>query len=424
MNIRHSLGTASWMVIAASVAFAPSVLASSFERKNNVSVTERPKPEYQVSGIDLGGFILSPKFNIGLRYDDNIFAAQPINEVDDVILKLNPSAVIQSKWSIHSLALYADVDHNEYFDQGGESFTDFSIGSDGRIDVGQGLAIGLGAKYQVINEPRSSSSSPTNTIAPVQYDLSTFYANISQEVNRVRFSASVNLRDFDFDDALLVGGGIFDQDDRDRDVVDITARAGYAVSPDTSVFVEVGFNDRTYDLQPPTVPLNRDSDGYQILVGTNFDIGNLARGEIAIGYLEQSFADPTLSDIDGFAIRGSVEWFVSQLTTVGFGGSRSVEDSGIQNSSGFLASTAYAKVDHELLRNLIISAELTYGFDDFEGVDREDERFGGTLSSTVLLRRGVSLSMYYLYADQTSRGLNSGTDYTNNQIGFNVSFQR
>ncbi len=423
MRLSYILGSVSLLGLMAGDAFAQPASNSSFARDRNISVTERLKPEYQTSGVDLGGFILSPELTTGLRYNDNIFALSA-NKVDDFIVKINPSAILQSKWSRHSLSFNASVDHNEYMDLSQESYTDITIGADANLDAGRGLAFGFGGQFQALNEPRTNSSSPSNTTKPVEYDLASFYGNVSREINRIRLVVSGGLRDFNYKDGQIIGGGISDQDDRDRQMVDFNGRAEYAVSPDTSVFFEVGYNDRSYDLQPPTVPLDRDSDGYQFLIGTNFDLSNTMRGEVAIGYLDQNFESALLPDIDGFAIRADVEWFPTQLTTFGLGGSRSVEDSGIQGASGYLANKAYFRIDHELLRNLIVSGEATYGFDDYKGIDREDERFGGTLSGTILLRRGVGLSMYYLYADQTSRGLAGGSDYTNNEIGISLKFQR
>jgi hypothetical protein len=397
--------------------------SSAFDRGRNISVTERPKPEYQVSGVDLGGFVLSPELTTGLRYNDNIFARRT-NRTDDFIFKVNPGAILQSKWSRHSLSINANVDHNEYLDVSSESITDYSIGADTLLDAGRGLAFGFGGQFQALNEPRTNSSTPTNTTKPIKYDLASVYGNVSREINRVRVSLAAGLKDYNYKNGQIIGGGVSFQDDRDRQMVDLNGRGEYAVSPDTSVFVEVGYNDRAYDLQPPVVALDRDSNGYQVLVGTNFDLTNLIRGEVGIGYLDQRFQSPLLPNISGFAVRANVEWFATQLTTVSFGGSRSVEDSGILGSSGFLRNAANFKVDHELLRNLILTGEFTYGLDNYKGIDRKDERVGGTLSGTILLRRGIGLTAYYLYADQTSRGLAGGSDYTNNQIGFTIKFQR
>ncbi len=421
MRFSHLLSSTLLVSMAAGSAIAQS--GGAFDRSRNVSVTERPKPEYQTSGIDLGGFILSPQLVTALRYDDNIFALRT-NQQDDFILRANPSAIIQSKWSRHSLSFNANVDHNEYLDLGSESYTNYGFGADATIDAGRGMGFGFGGEFQGLNEPRSSSSSPINTIKPIEYELATFYGNVTHEVNRIRLKASAGLRDYNYKDGQIIGGGISEQDDRDRQVWDFNTRGEYAVSPDTSVFLEASYNDRSYDLQPPVVALDRDSDGYQFLVGTNFDLTNLIRGEVSFGYLHQSFQSPFLPNINGFAVRSNVEWFPTQLTTVSFGISRSVDDSGLQGASGFLSSKAYVKIDHELLRNFIVSAEGTYGYDKYKGINRNDERFGGTLSGTVLLRRGIGLTAYFLHADQNSRGTASGSDYVDNRVGVSIKFQR
>jgi hypothetical protein len=424
MRLSRLLGSVSLLCVMAGGASAQVAHNTLFDRSRNVSVTERPKPEFQTSGVDLGGFILNPELTVGLKYHDNIFA-NAANKVDDVIFRVNPAAVIQSKWSRHSLRFNVSVNDNEYADNSKESYTDVTLGSDAVLDAGRGLSFGFGGQFQALNEPRTSSSSPINTIKPIKYDVASAYGSVTREVNRMRVKLAAGLRDYNYKDGIIVGSGLIsEQDDRDRQVTDLNGKVEYAVSPDTSVFFQVSYNDRSYDLKPPLVQLDRDSDGYELLVGTNFDLTNVVRGEISVGYLDQNFQSPLLPNISGFAVHAAVEWFPTQLTTVGFGGSRAVEDSGLRGASGYLANRAYFRVDHELLRNFILSGEATYGLDNFRGIDREDERFGGTLSGTILLRRGIGLTAYYLYADQTSRGLRRGSDYTNNQIGISIKFQR
>ena len=62
--------------------------------------------------------------------------------------------------------------------------------------------------------------------------------------------------------------------------------------------------------------LNRDSDGWAVVGGSEFRLSNLAQGEVYVGYQEQSYDDPTLSDISGLAFGAGVDWFVTPLTTI------------------------------------------------------------------------------------------------------------
>ena len=129
----------------------------------------------------------------------------------------------------------------------------------------------------------------------------------------------------------------------------------------------------------------------EVLAGANFELSNVTRGEIGVGYLRQSYDDPAFKDIEGFGARGQVEWFPTQLTTVTFTASRVIEDSGIPGSAGYINTSLGAQIDHELLRNVILTGQLAWGDDDYDTLDREDKRLRAGVSATYLLNRGVGL---------------------------------
>ncbi|MBL7599222.1 outer membrane beta-barrel protein, partial [Escherichia coli] len=83
---------------------------------------------------------------------------------------------------------------------------------------------------------------------------------------------------------------------------------------------------------------NRDSSGYEALVGVNFEVGAVARGELAVGYISQEYDSAAFSNIDGFGARAQVQWFPTELTTFTVTGSRTIEDSGIVGSGGYLSN--------------------------------------------------------------------------------------
>ena len=54
----------------------PTPAATAAVGDENVTVRQRPHPEYQPAGIQTGGFILYPSVTASSAYDDNIFAVQ------------------------------------------------------------------------------------------------------------------------------------------------------------------------------------------------------------------------------------------------------------------------------------------------------------------------------------------------------------
>ncbi|WP_340645150.1 outer membrane beta-barrel protein [Phenylobacterium sp.] len=396
--------------------------ASNFARDRNISVRARSHPGYEALGVPMGAFTAYPKVAVGPEYNDNIYGAST-NEVDDVVWRVQPEVVVVSDWSRHSLQGYARSVINRYNDFDSENTSDYTVGANGRLDITRRASISAGAEYASLSEARTSSSSPVLAANPIEFDKTTGFVVAGREFNRLKVSARVDYSKFDYQDGRTTTGFNVEQDDRDRTNTSLTARADYAVSPATAIFLEVAGNKRDYRLAKPAVVLIRDSDGVQALAGANFELGAVMRGEVGVGYLRQSYDDPAFKDITGMGARAQVEWFPTDMTTVSVNGSRSVEDSGILGSSGYLSSNFGGQIDHELMRNVLVSGQLSYGKDEYEGVDRNDKRLNAGVSATYLMNRHVGLTVGYSYFDQKSDGLAAGGDFKVNKVGANVTLQ-
>ena len=230
----------------------------------------------------------------------------------------------------------------------------------------------------------------------------------------------MNFNGFDYSDAPLFGGGIADQDFRDRKETVFSARGDYAISPDTALFLRGEVNERDYDLVPPAAGLLRDSSGYKVEVGADFDIRGVARGAIGVGFIQQDYDSAALQTIDGLAFDGVLEWFPTPLTTVTFTGSRGVQDAAIAGSGGYVSANLGVNVDHELRRNLILSASLNWGEDEYSGLDRTDQRIGANVSATYFMNRNVGARIGFSHVDQDSSGLAGNQDYSRNIVAFSI----
>lgn len=395
---------------------------SNFSRDRNVSVSARPRPDYQAAGIHAGGFTLFPKLTTTLEHNDNIYAAKT-GKQDDNVWHVNPELVAASNWNRHFLSAYIRGGFNRYSDNSAENSDDYGVGTDGRLDVTRNALINAGASFNRSTEPRSSPNAPAAAKEPTQFDTTAAYIGGSQEFNRLKLATRLDFTKINYDDTPKVGGGVVDQDYRDRNVTTLMARADYAVSPDTALFLEVTGNKRDYRQSKPVVALNRDSDGVQVLAGANFELGALTRGELGVGYIKQNYDDPAAKDLDGLGARAQVEWFPTELTTVTLTGTRTVEESGDPSIAGYLSNNAVLKIDHELLRNVLLSANVSTGKDEYKGIDRNDKNSGAGISATYLLNRNVGLALNYSYQKRSSSGLKSGAEFETNKVGATLTLQ-
>jgi hypothetical protein len=395
-----------------------STVSSNFRRDKNVSVRQRPRPDYEAIGIKAGGFTVYPRVTLSAEHDDNIYATA-IDEESDTVWRVKPEVSARSNWSRHALGAYAGASINRHADFETEDTEDYTVGVNGRLDIERGTNITGSLQYQDLTEPRTAPTSPSAATKPVEYTLVTTTLGAVKEFNRLRLVGAFDSKSYDYSDAHNAAGGVIEQDTRDRDEFRYSGKVEYAVSPDTALFLALVGNKKDYDL----AIAGRDSDGYVATVGANFELSQAIRGSLEGGYMKQSYDNPAFTDIDGFNALGRVEWFPTQLTTVTMTGARTIEESVAVGSQGYIANTLTAGVDHELLRNVLLSAQGNYEKDDYRSIDRNDKRTGFNASATYLMNRSVAVVLTYSYLKQDSTGADKSSSFDDNKIAASLALQ-
>ncbi|MAU59416.1 MAG: hypothetical protein CMI62_01660 [Parvibaculum sp.] len=383
----------------------------------NVSVRERARPGYDAVGVRAGAFTVFPEASISGTFDDNIYATDT-NTESDFITTLAAGVQAVSNWSRHSLNLNAGISQALYADNNDEDRLDWNVGGDGRLDITRDTSVSGGLSYAQLHEDRSAPNAIGLAAEPTEYTLLQADAALDHRFNRVTSRIGATYSDYDFDTVPLTGGGVLNQDFRDREEYTEFLQLGYDVSPDTNVYVRGTLNQREYDQKPPVVALNRDSDGYAVVAGSDFRLTNLAQGGIFVGYQEQDYDDPTLAQIDGIAYGANVDWFVTPLTTIRFEAAATIEETIAAGASGYTDNSVGFRIDHELMRNVIIGANAGYSNQDFEGIPRDDDVVSAGLGVDYFLNRNFSLSLGYDYTDRDSTV--AGLDYSRNEIGLTL----
>ncbi|EJL34043.1 hypothetical protein PMI01_01825 [Caulobacter sp. AP07] len=393
-------------------------LASNFKRDRNVSVRERPRPDYEAIGVKAGGFTLYPRVTASVERNDNIYATKT-DEKADAIWRVKPELAVRSNWSRHALGAFASASINRYADFGSEDTEEYTVAVNGRLDVVRGSNVTGSLQYQALTEPRTSPQSPVGAVKPIEYSLVTGKVTGVKEFNRLRLTGKLSDYDYNYDDGANISGGLVEQDTRDRNEFYYGGKVEYAMSPDTALFLSVLGNNKNYDL----AIAGRDSDGYVATVGANFELSEVVRGDVAVGYMKQSYDNPLYGKIDGFSGEASVEWFPTALTTVTTTAGRTIEEAVASGAPGYISNNIGLNIDHELLRNVLLSANANYRKDDYEKIDRSDKRTGAGASAAYLLNRRVGLFLTYTYLKQNSSGGDHGTSFTDNKLAASVALQ-
>lgn len=413
-------------VVVATVQMVPQIASAQsegglFDRTRNVSVQDRSRPEYESNGIQSGAFIYTPQLAVTAEFDNNIYATET-NKINDTIAVLHPSLGVQSTWSVHSLSASANVEHREYLDNGSETVTNYGFSGDGRLDVTGATSVGAGVSYRSGHEPRTSSGAVNRAAEPIHSETVGGYVNGSYETGRTKFTAVAGLDSYDYDDVDVIGGGTADQDFRDQDETNLEGRVDYAISPATAVFARVRYQDQAYKTVGGGGQKNQD--GYTLNVGADFDITNLVRGEIGVGYVERSFENPAFAKVDGFSFSGNVEWFATPLVTVSANADRSIKAAAIAASPAYIATDFGGSVDYEYRRNIILSAGGSYGRENYQGIDRLDKRGSLYVGANYFLNRNVGLSLNVETSSLKSTGVDRQSDFDGVRVLFGLTLRR
>lgn len=397
-----------------------------FARDRNISVRERARPGYQALGLPLGAFIAFPKVELGVQANSNIYG-QPTDAKSDAIGIINPEIDLVSRWARNSLSLFARTATNEYVRYTTEDTTNWQLGGKGQLDLGDS-AVNAGGDYGYLAQPRTASIGANlayfATIHPVEYYQTDANANIVHTFNRLQVQGGVTYASSQFQNGVNSSGGSVVENTFNNERTVVFGKAAYAVSPDTAIYASVGYNTINYPIQVITAgTTNRNSSGETYDVGANFDLTQLIRGDVEVGYLNQSYTGAGFSQIGGFHALGKVEWFPTQLTTVTFTGQRDVDPAILVGSPSVIVGAVGAQVDHELLRNVILTGVVHYQDNNYQGIVRDDRIGELTLSGDYLLNRRIGVHLAYDYLTQDSTGTARGVNFNDNRVTLSTTLQ-
>lgn len=398
------LGWLAASAASAQVAPAPDL----FARDRAVGVRERLHPGYEAAGLRVGGLTLSPRITVGTEVTDNVFASERQPEAD-MSWQVQPELLLKTEVPRRGAQVLAQggLSRNVRFHS--EDFQDWRLAADGWMAATSALRLAAGAQASHQVEARTASGAAPSE-RPIRFGRVEARIEAVRTTGRLRLSARGEARRFDYADGRDAGGSVLSQAGRDRTQTVLTTRVDYALSPAVAVFAQVVDDRRRYPNPWGDAP-DRSSHGGEVLAGVDFQLGGLSRGEAAAGYIRQTFDHAAYADLSGFAGRVKLDWFPTQLTTVSAAASRSIEDTGVPGAAGALRTTAGLSVDHELLRNLLLTGQAAYGRDAYDGLDRRDQRFSLTLAATWRVNRRLSISGALARIDQTSSGAGRGPEY-------------
>ena len=392
--------------------YYPDLFGASIPRGE--TVRSRARPELDPLGIHLGSFYFYPSVTNSITYDDNVFATDG-GEKSDFIYRLSPSMHVQSDWNNHSLSVSSGGDFGFYFDETGENYRDAFAAASGRIDVRSSTSVNGNLEVRRSHEARGDPDDVGGAEPTVFYSFSGG-GSVSHRINRMTLTGGADVRHYTYDDTEAAGGGTIDNSGRDYTLYRPGLQVGYEFLPGYTAFVRGEGQIVRYD---KTVGATRDSQGYDLVGGASLDLTGLLFGDVFAGWRQRFYDSSTFDTLSGPVVGARMTWIPTGLTTVILNIENQVVESVQIGSSGYTSSSIGLTVDHELLRNLILTGGGGFRYDDFEGISRTDKFFTTSVGADYLWNRYFSLGARYQFSHRDSDV--SGADYTNNVVSLLLS---
>lgn len=378
----------------------------------SVAVNDRPRPEYDPLGMRFGGFDLNAKLDVGVASTDNLFAVDDsvLDPKSDLVYTVSPEARLSSHWSRHALSIAAGITQTGHRDFTSEDSTTGFVAGSGRLDIGRDTTVSGDARWAREVEPRTNIDAiHANTGEPSRYDVTQGSVAVAHTFNNLQVRASAARTELDY---LDVDG--ISQAARNSKENAGTLHAEYEISPRVGIVGEATFDDRNYDNA-----VGLSSNGRTLLAGVAINFTDLLQGQVTVGQFKRDY--DVGPDVSGTAIAAHVQWFPTQLTTVTFDASRNAGDRDATVQAPYVQSSYGVHVDHELLRNLILSAGYQAGTRDFEGFPRKDDFNTGEVGARYILNRRVALTAQYRHDSVNTNAI--GQDYNVNSFSLGLSLR-
>ncbi|WP_245514573.1 outer membrane beta-barrel protein [Aquamicrobium defluvii] len=375
---------------------------------------------FAAPGMRLGTFLLRPSLEQGLTATSNAdgSATGESAVLSETTLRLNAT----SDWSRHSADITGYTTWRKSLS--GQHLDEVRGRIDGtlNLDLERDWRATARLGYEASPESASSPIAIAGTASqPLrhQFDGS---AGIEKALGKLRLGLTGEALRTVYEDAKLSTGGTLSQKHRGSTLYTARLRAGYEISPALTPFVEIEGGRRIYDERVDPSGYSRSSDRLGARAGTQFDLGEKFGGELAAGWLRESFDDDRLAALSAATIDGTVRWSPQRGTDLHLRGSTTFEGATAAGESGSVLYALRLTGERQIRANLTANALLGFDWREYSGSDDRDLIYTAEAGLTWWMNRYAGLTIRARH--ETLDGNRAGRDAKTNSIFVGITARR
>ncbi len=377
-----------------------------------VAAGERLAADHAPLGVRAGSFLVIPKVELQETYNDNIYATEA-NEESDFITTAKAEIAARSNWSRHALNAVVKGDARRYADNNDENQENYTLATDGRVDVMRDTSIGGGISYAEDHEERGDPNTIGSPSEPVKYNTTLARIGAYRGLGKAnaRFDSEVKM--LEFSNGTSTTGAAINNSVRDRNEYSQSLRLGYRLTDTFEGFVRGVVDNRVYDNKTN----NRTNRGQAVVAGTSFDVTGKTKGEAFVGTAKRKYSNAARPEISEPVWGGKVTWNATDLTSVIASVDRGIEETTLNGSSGFVSTDYRVVVEHALTRDILLKGNAGYTNNEYQGAaafQREDDIMSAGVGVDYWMNRCLKAGLGYSYSDRDSNV--TGGDYGRNAV--------
>jgi hypothetical protein len=371
-------------------------------------------------GVNVGAFRLRPALELSSGYDS--LPSRTINGRASWYAVVAPELLVNSNWVRHEVTATIRGSYTDYFQTPELTRPALDAKVTGRLDVTRDTRLLFDANFLLgTDNPGSPNIQADLRRLPI-FLTAGGSAGLAQRFNRLDVTVRAIADRTVYQQSTFVNGAVESNDDRNFNRYGSELRTSYEVTPGIKPFVEFGADQRVHDLTIDRSGLMRDSHGGYAKAGTSFEFTRLLTGEMSLGYLTRTYRDPTLPDLAGLLVDGSLVWTATPLTTFKLIARTTANETTVAGVSGIFTREAGLEAAHAFRRWLIATLRFTAGLDTYQGSPRVDERYAASLGVAYALNPYMQLKSEFRQEWRHSN--QPGGDYTASVLLFGARLQR
>jgi hypothetical protein len=296
----------------------------------------------------------------------------------DLALRVKPELRFESDWSRHAFdgklagELVDYVDGPQFSRHGAEASSNL------RLDVHSDLTAELHASYKLTSVGDGNIDLPSTAIESRTDHSLAASAGLTRQFGSLHTRLRLGAAQYLFDDVELAGGGREDNVDRAYFEPQLAMRASYNTGARLRPFADVSYAPRMHNQKLDRSGLKRHSQGGTLALGLAVDDAALWSGEIASTYALRDYEDANLATADVFGVAAALSWRPSELTTLTFTSSASLQETSIAGLAAARVWDNSLELSHALRDSVGLRSSVSLAVQDESG--QTDISFGAKAS--------------------------------------------